>query len=307
MAQKILSIIDEMEVTGTITSETYDVSTADSFSAQCTIDVTTPTTQTYNAGYGAFLATQGLEFSAAMWGSEGETISITFTAGATAGAEVVTVNDHAITVQVESGVSTRAQVKTALDASAAAMALVSVLVGSAGTVTAAAAQFLTDSEEQKVNVTANTLTLAAHGFATGLKVRLDGPDADNLPGGLAEATDYYIINVDANTVKFASSYANALAGTAIDLTTRGNEGVDIDVIPQLPTLAGGAAKLQWSNDGTNWVDDAAATNITADGTVSFSKTNPAPNYYRLHFTCTEGQYFVDLGIVAKGSNPRNPN
>jgi len=56
-------------------------------------------------------------------GQDGNSITYTFTGGATAGAEVVTVSGTAITIQVESGVSTATQVKTAYDLVTAATAL----------------------------------------------------------------------------------------------------------------------------------------------------------------------------------------
>jgi hypothetical protein len=61
--------------------------------------------------------------AAANQGVSGNSITYTFTGGATAGAEVVTVSGTAITIQVESGVSTATQVKTAYDLVAAAVAL----------------------------------------------------------------------------------------------------------------------------------------------------------------------------------------
>lgn len=42
-----------------------------------------------------------------------------------------------------------------------------------------------------------------------------------LPGGLSAATDYYVIKLTDTTCKLATSYANAVAGTAIDITTTG--------------------------------------------------------------------------------------
>lgn len=57
-------------------------------------------------------------------------ISIAYTGSGTAGSEVVTVTGSAISVQIESGVSTISQIKTAILASAAAAALVDcILVG----------------------------------------------------------------------------------------------------------------------------------------------------------------------------------
>ena len=66
----------------------------------------------------------------------------------------------------------------------------------------------------------DTMTATAHGKVTGFgPVRLATDNA--LPAGLATATNYWLIVVDANTVKFASSEANALAGTAVDITGTG--------------------------------------------------------------------------------------
>lgn len=70
------------------------------------------------------------------------------------------------------------------------------------------------------DATANTLTRVAHGHVTG-----DGPvrltTTGTLPAPLALATDYFVIRIDANTIKLASSLALALAGTAIDLADAG--------------------------------------------------------------------------------------
>lgn len=70
----------------------------------------------------------------------------------------------------------------------------------------------------------NQLTIPGHGLLTG-----DGPAlvrgnvlAGALPGGLVELTNYWVIRVDANTLKLATSSTNANAGTAIDLTSAGS-------------------------------------------------------------------------------------
>lgn len=68
--------------------------------------------------------------------------------------------------------------------------------------------------------TSDIATSATHGLLTG-----DGPfrltSSGTLPAGLALATDYWIIKIDTNTYKFASTLANALAGTAVDVTDTG--------------------------------------------------------------------------------------
>jgi hypothetical protein len=60
----------------------------------------------------------------------------------------------------------------------------------------------------------------AHGFTTGLKVRI--ATDDTLPGPLLVATDYFVIVIDADNFKLASTLVLALAGTPINLT---NDGV----------------------------------------------------------------------------------
>lgn len=54
---------------------------------------------------------------------------------------------------------------------------------------------------------------------TGTRMRLT--TTTTLPAGLATATDYYYIKVTDSTFKLATSYANAIAGTAIDITDAG--------------------------------------------------------------------------------------
>ncbi len=67
----------------------------------------------------------------------------------------------------------------------------------------------------------NLLTKATHGLLTG-----DGPFQFSnvggaLPGGLLAATDYWVIKIAADTFKVATSLADALTGTFVDLTVDG--------------------------------------------------------------------------------------
>jgi hypothetical protein len=73
-----------------------------------------------------------------------------------------------------------------------------------------------------VDTSTEELTITAHGLVTG-----DGPVAVRSPDGslptpLTGVTDYWVIRVDANNVKLATSSANAGSGTAIDLTAVGS-------------------------------------------------------------------------------------
>lgn len=69
------------------------------------------------------------------------------------------------------------------------------------------------------NATTNVCTDAAHGFRTGDKVRLTS--TTTLPAGLAANTTYFVIRLSADTFSLATTDANAVAGTAIDITDTG--------------------------------------------------------------------------------------
>ena len=68
-----------------------------------------------------------------------------------------------------------------------------------------------------VSTTNNTIVLTGHGLATGDPVYYYA--ASNVIGGLSNSKVYYVISVDANTIKLATSSSNASAGTAISLTS----------------------------------------------------------------------------------------
>jgi len=90
--------------------------------------------------------------------------------------------------------------------------------------------------EAAVNATDNTLTLADHGFVTGDRVQ--GTTGGTLPGGLSPATNYWVIKVSSSVFKLASSLANAVAGTAIDLS---DDGTGAGTYTMVSKLAGPAS------------------------------------------------------------------
>ena len=68
-----------------------------------------------------------------------------------------------------------------------------------------------------VDLTTEIVTVSSHGFVTGDRIIAKG----SLPVGLTSGSTYYVIKTDANNLKFATTQANALAGTAINLTDYG--------------------------------------------------------------------------------------
>ena len=158
-------------------------------------------------------------------------------------------------------------------------ATVDVNTPSAGVFTAAADDICTDT---------------AHGFTTGLKGQAS--TTTTLPAGLSAATDYFVIVVSADTYKLADSLANALAGTAIDITDAGTGTHTFT-----PTsLAGATVKLEKSNDNVNWSDVAAATSITADGTTWLEIDRPKFRWLRISYTLTAGRLSSDNHVLVKG-------
>ena len=86
-------------------------------------------------------------------------ITLAYTAGATAGAEVVSVSGNAISIQIQTGVSTATQVKTAFDLVAAATALATCAttgVASTAQVTSAAVR-MTGAEGSAVILSQATI------------------------------------------------------------------------------------------------------------------------------------------------------
>lgn len=90
--------------------------------------------------------------------------------------------------------------------------------------------------DTNINPTTDRITVYGHGYDTGQSITLVRDDSGNggsLPGGFGGGGSYagWIIKVDQNTVKIASSYANALAGTAVDITDTGVAGGGYLLVP----------------------------------------------------------------------------
>lgn len=70
-----------------------------------------------------------------------------------------------------------------------------------------------------INVATNAITVNSHGYFTTDPVIFSAGPLTASP--LVNLTTYYVIRVDQNTIKLATTAANALSGTAINLTTTG--------------------------------------------------------------------------------------
>lgn len=120
---------------------------------------------------------------------------------------------------------------------------------------------------------------AAHGLTSG-----DGPFqftnsgvTGALPTGLLLTTDYWVIGDTVNTFKLATSFDNAQAGTAINLTTNGtgtNTLADtVDTLDVTPLVVADATVTV--NAGSDLFTLAAHGLLTGDGPVQFSNSGGA--------------------------------
>lgn len=109
-----------------------------------------------------------------------------------------------------------------------------------------------------VDPTGNTITLTSHGLVTGDRLTYSNGGGTSITG-ITTATDYYVIVSTASLIKLATSYANAIAGTIIDITADGI-GASHTLTPVI------TAKYLSHNGGTATVElkTPAGVEITAE-------------------------------------------
>jgi hypothetical protein len=148
----------------------------------------------------------------------------------------------------------------------------------------------------KFDLTADTVTIASHGMSTGAVFQVT-KSGSTFPSPLLASTNYYAIVVDANTIKIASSLNNALAGTAVNLASDGDED---DTITFTPTDLVFSVKLQASVNGTNWDDiSGAAQNFTGNASHTFNVTDAQYPFTKAVFTWTSGVANIAAWMYAK--------
>lgn len=155
-----------------------------------------------------------------------------------------------------------------------------------------------------INTTASSINVPSHGISGGTAV-LFTVTAGAAPGTLAANTTYYAIAVDANNLKLASSQNNALAGTAVAITTQTQAGGGTFALKTLPFSGTAGFKWQSSNDGTNYYDlSTTSATITSSNTSATTLMWDGPIYYRylrLNFS-GPSQGGVNLKVIGNGKS-----
>lgn len=145
-----------------------------------------------------------------------------------------------------------------------------------------------------VNITTDEITMTSHGFITGLVGQLTTTGA--LPTGLSAATNYYVIKVSDNIVKLASSYNNAIAGTAVDITAAAGTGTHTFT----PTALSATVKLQSTVNGDDWIDiSGKSTAVSATGSAIHTLSDFAEPMIRTVVTQTSGVMNLEVVVFGK--------
>jgi hypothetical protein len=146
---------------------------------------------------------------------------------------------------------------SAFSAAATTMPSVAVLVDLVGfyrvtSVTTITSQAMTNTLGQTSTFTADAstdiITHSNYNLLTGTRVRCT--TTTTLPAGLSLATDYYLIRVTDLTAKLATSYANAIAGTAIDITGAGTGTHTLNWLLPRYTNGAGVQAIMWNTNAT---------------------------------------------------------
>jgi len=139
------------------------------------------------------------------------------------------------------------------------------------------------------------LTATAHGFQTGLVVRLT--TTGGLPAGLATATDYFVIFLSANTYALASTRALALAGTRVDFTTNGT-----GTQTATPTaLSGATVQFFVSNDGITYVARDPQFSISGSANMLLEYNLPGYKWCYLNCLTTSGMFNAVFDVIVKSN------
>lgn len=174
------------------------------------------------------------------------------------------------------------------------------------TVTTTSAQATTNTLNQSDTFTADdttdicTYTSTANfpsNILTGTRVRLT--TTTTLPAGLATATDYYVIRLSDTTFSLATSYANAIAGTEINITSTGTGTHTITWL--LPRYTNGAGVQAIFFNSNSTALGAATPNLSLGYTNSTQTTSRAtPTVLPVGKTAASNSHILYTGATGTG-------
>lgn len=132
---------------------------------------------------------------------------------------------------------------------------------------------------------------------TGTRVRLT--TTTTLPAGLSLATDYYVIKASDTTFKLATSYANAIAGTQINITDAGTGTHTCSWL--LPRYTNGAGVQAIFFNPASTAMGAATPNLSLGYTNSAQATSRAtPTVLPIGKTAASNSHILYTGATGTG-------
>ena len=148
---------------------------------------------------------------------------------------------------------------------------------SAPTVTIAAPTARTITQAN-INETTNVFTVTGHNMRTGTKLTYtsNGTNIVHSGGTLADSTAVFVIRVDDDTFKIASSLSNAQAGTALDITNDGNDSNSFvgDTATATATISGGKVTgITVTGVGSDYQSAPSVTIAAPSGTGNLDLTD----------------------------------
>ena len=148
---------------------------------------------------------------------------------------------------------------------------------SAPTVTIAAPTARTITQAN-INETTNVFTVTGHNMRTGTKLTYtsNGTNIVHSGGTLADSTAVFVIRVDEDTFKIASSLSNAQAGTALDITNDGNDNNSFvgDTATATATISGGKVTgITVTGVGSDYQSAPSVTIAAPSGTGNLNLTS----------------------------------
>ena len=139
------------------------------------------------------------------------------------------------------------------------------------------------------NIPSNLLTGTRQRFTT----------SGTLPAGISLATDYYYIKVTDSTFKLATSYANAIAGTNINITDAGTGTHTATWLLPRYTNGAGVNAIYFNNNSTAL--GAATPNLSLGYTNSVQATGRAtPTVLPIGKTAASNSHIIYTGATGTG-------
>lgn len=166
-----------------------------------------------------------------------------------------------------------------------------------------------------VDVLADTISVAQHGYATGDEVYVTQLPSAIAPSGLSSGAAVYVIKVDDNTLKLAADQADAIAGVAITLNDGGTDSATVKNPANGPAQSvittGGdcmvfsydhglasAEKIYFTDDITTATDEVFAGTDAAKGTLYYVHKHDR-NFFRLTASASNlaAEVFIDFPVA----------